>query len=443
MGIILSKFTVCGVKNIEKPIEIDFMNYADDRKDGPDYHNVFSYKNTTAIYGPNGSGKSAIIHGFEILIGILLDRNYLLMNERQEYLNAIMNRKTNSMMLAVEFFVSEQQIEKPRKYRYLISLQKNNPFTKDIDILKEEFIQLKPDVSVIVSVENGDIKEGVLGPKTKEVLRNRLINRSFFETVFFDVQQKNLVSKEEDLLIDEIQKPIGELITNLHCRLEFADAHAKFLINKEKHIQIVEKFFSDKKIDLDNLHAGILPKEMFSQFEKDVKDAADFLRIFKPDLKKIEIIKKEDRNIYYTYLNFVYTDYRIDVDLESVGIKKLFELFLFFKNLSKPGKVLVIDELDSAINDAYLSKMIEYFADYSKGQIIFTTHNTSPMDVMNCQNRRNKCQICFLDTENNLTIWKHKGSYSPSNIYKKGLIKGLPFSLEAFDFIDIFRGHDK
>ena len=71
---------------------------------------------------------------------------------------------------------------------------------------------------------------------------------------------------------------------------------------------------------------------------------------------------------------------------------------------------------------------------YSHGQLIFTTHNASPMDIL----RTKKHAIDFMSMSGSINPWKEVGNYAPANLYKKGLIQGLPLNIEAEAFMKVF-----
>lgn len=56
-----------------------------------------------------------------------------------------------------------------------------------------------------------------------------------------------------------------------------------------------------------------------------------FIRIFKPDLKDIEIDRKEDGDKYVCELVMVYDEYKVNVEFESTGIKKLIKLYAYIR----------------------------------------------------------------------------------------------------------------
>ena len=77
-------------------------------------------------------------------------------------------------------------------------------------------------------------------------------------------------------------------------------------------------------------------KGRYTAFEKNVGFLYKFLKIFKADLKKIEIDKKEDQGFYSCDLIMVYDDYKIHAEFESTGIKKLIRLFAYLQMAVSP-----------------------------------------------------------------------------------------------------------
>ena len=72
--------------------------------------------------------------------------------------------------------------------------------------------------------------------------------------------------------------------------------------------------------------------------------------------------------------------------------------------------------------------------EYGEGQLCFTTHNIGPMDVL----KRNKKSIDFLSGDGKIYQWVNNGNYSPSKLYREGMIEGSPFNIDSIDFIGVF-----
>ena len=129
----------------------------------------------------------------------------------------------------------------------------------------------------------------------------------------------------------------------------------------------------------------------------------------------------------------VYGTYSINVEFESTGVKKLIKLFTYLQEMVQGG-IVFIDEFDSNLHDVYLCALIEYLMEYGKGQLCFTTHNVGPMDIL----KSRKKSIDFFSLDHNIYPWTKNGNYSPSKLYRNGMIEGSPFNIDSIDFIGIF-----
>ena len=77
------------------------------------------------------------------------------------------------------------------------------------------------------------------------------------------------------------------------------------------------------------------------------------------------------------------------------------------RNIEK-GQVVFIDEFDANIHDVLLIRLLEYIVNYSKGQLIFTTHNLAPMEVL----KNAKHSIDFLSPDSRIVSWTKSGNYT-------------------------------
>ena len=160
---------------------------------------------------------------------------------------------------------------------------------------------------------------------------------------------------------------------------------------------------------------------------------AKFIKLYKPSLKDIEIDKTENEDVYVCKLIMKYDGYSVDSEYESTGIKNLLNIFTSLDNASRGG-ISFIDEMDANMSEVFLTKLCEYFAKYSKGQICFTTHNTSPMKIL----KRLKRGIDFINGFSECVTWKRVGNSNPANLFTDGMIEGIPLNIEDFSFADVF-----
>lgn len=80
----------------------------------------------------------------------------------------------------------------------------------------------------------------------------------------------------------------------------------------------------------------------------------------------------------------IYNSFETDLmSEESAGIKKLFSFLCPFIDIMFTGKVLVCDELETSLHESLLQAILKFFSAFtqSNAQIIFTTHDTSLLDL--------------------------------------------------------------
>ena len=406
-------FKVNGVKNIEKEIEINFYNKTLKR---------FSPcgSNVKGIFGPNGIGKTSIIKGMDILRKISLNDNYLTNDFNLIILDKIINKKIEKANLEIEFLIIDSNKKKSR-YAHSITIAITSP--KEIKILSENIKKKDPNTDQIVGeilIENGIIKndslhEDDLKSEIVDITKNLLEKRSIVNIV------KPSVLKSIDL------EKIRYFYRKLHIKIDREDSHLGYALMDNPLKDDIP--FNDSVGNYDM----IISKNNLQIFEDYLKRITKFLKIFKPNLRNIEYEKKEGKEEYYINILFVYDDYKVNYEFESMGIKNLFSLFTYFRALSE-DEVVVIDEIDTSIHDIYLNKLIEFFAVDGKGQLVFTAHNITLLQTL----KKYKHSIDFINENMEVVSWIKNGNSSPFKSYKDGYIKGLPFNIKEYDFLEIF-----
>ena len=413
MKVFMLSFKVNGVKNIEKEIEINFYNKTLKR---------FSPcgSNVKGIFGPNGIGKTSIIKGMDILRKISLNDNYLTNDFNLIILDKIINKKIEKANLEIEFLIIDSNKKKSR-YVHSITIAITSP--KEIKILSENIKKKDPNTDQIVGeilIENGIIKndslhEDDLKSEIVDITKNLLEKRSIVNIV------KPSVLKSIDL------EKIRYFYRKLHIKIDREDSHLGYALMDNPLKDDIP--FNDSVGNYDM----IISKNNLQIFEDYLKRMTKFLKIFKPNLRNIEYEKKEGKEEYYINILFVYDDYKVNYEFESMGIKNLFSLFTYFRALSE-DEVVVIDEIDTSIHDIYLNKLIEFFAVDGKGQLVFTAHNITLLQTL----KKDKHSIDFINENMEVVSWIKNGNSSPFKSYKDGYIKGLPFNIKEYDFLEIF-----
>lgn len=436
-----------GIKNIEKPIKIEFYKKTISNDFDPTYYRV------KGIYGENGSGKTALITAVSIFRNLIINKNYLSDYNTQKKLIELINKKTKAANIAVEFYSNIIGYQKIYRYEVMLSVGEDDQINITIEkFFDKEGKYSKNKFNSIFTVENGRLsslridKQSALETVTEKTLN--LLSRQTFVTAVLDWLNKiPEEEKKEYRALLGIGVPMLIMFAMiLYTYLDDSDYHSDYYFREKiKDLSSGDLKGVDVAIDLLRDYAFSLRsneqnvhKKVYRQYENKIARLCEFLKIFKPDLQNIEIEKHEDRDFYLCKLIMVYEDYRLDIEFESRGIKKLAGLFDYLDSASR-GAIVFIDELDSNINDVYLDKIIEYMMYYGEGQLCFTAHNLSPMNVL----KQNKASITFISSINTIHTWTNSGNLKPENAYRNGFIEDSPFNVQASDFLGILGGDDE
>ena len=444
--IYLVNYRVKGIKTLEEEVSLSFYKKTITMPlDTKEY-------NIKGIYGINGSGKSGIVASVDILRNLLLDDGYLNNPMVQKNLDAIINKKSKELFIGADFLAEYK--EKTYLYRYEILLKKTVTDKYAISSEKLSYrlaTSKKDDFNSLIEVKNGIID--YIDIKNDEELKNtfiqstlNLLSMSAVSSVFLDKmypygeQISNIISLDGVLLLIHLG-------IRMKVYMDQSDNHIDYLL-KNMLMYTMESDKDDTYIDslrkgalrlnrssIDAISGGtdLIAKPIYTFYEKKVKKLKDFIKIFKPDLTDISIDRKEDGDNYVCNLNMVYGYYVVHTEFESTGVKKLIKLFDYLQFMVQGG-IVFIDEFDSNLHDVYLCALLDYLMEYGKGQLCFTTHNVGPMDVL----KRNKKSIDFLSIDHKIYPWTTNGNYSPSKLYRNGMIEGSPFNVDSIDFIGIF-----
>ena len=441
-GIYLISYSVSGIKNIDKMIDLSFYKKSIDRK-----FDIKGY-NLKGIYGANGAGKTAVIASVRILKRLLTENNYLSSTAVQNELQELINRKTRELEMKAEYLVSYKNLM--FLYHYEVKLGKNA--FDNYEIVRECLTRrsalahsTQPEVCFETDcgrliTNNDDAYSAILTDLTKNLLSNATVT----SVIFNKEELRNPASvKHSELWVNTVSLLLFG--SRLFVCTDQGDDHRSYHMNRyldsgeEINENDFEIFFEQIK-DLNSRNAEVLsaepmavPKDAYALFEERVNKLYEFLHIFKEDLKKIDIDRKEDERNYICSLVMNYGDYAVNAEFESTGIKKLIRLFDYFDKMVH-GNIVFIDELDSNLHDVYLCALLEYLQENGKGQLCFTTHNVGPMDIL----KQNKKSIDFLSADHTVYQWVINGNYSPAKLYKKGMIEGSPFNVFPFEFIKAF-----
>lgn len=431
MDFYLLEFRLKGIKNIEKEIAINF--YKQDIRN----FNRKNY-NVKGIFGRNGIGKTAIIKGIEILRNIVLDSDYLIL--KSSLLNEIINKKLKECYLSSEFLIIDKN-NKKHVFEHSVNLKiENGKIIITKEIINKKKLDRKEILKTLI-IENGKInKEKSNYFKNLdeiEKLSMNLLDRKSIIKLIIDNVEKNIEKEGTNELKSEkfefIYLYVLYLKVNVFTHSE--DSHYKMVYINFENQNWLDKIYVDY-INQEAKKRNILSKtkEKIENLNKNLKRKERFLKLFNPELNKIEFEKKDfDENYYEIEYVFNYKDYKINFEYESMGMKSLFRLFDVLDTVNNSG-IVFVDEIDMSIHDLYLNRLIEFFAENGKGQFVFTAHNTSILDTL----KKYKNSIDFMTEYQEIKPWIKNGNYSPRKQYLEGMLPNMPYNIEYYDFFEIF-----
>ena len=427
MEFYLLEFRLKGIKNIEKEIAINFYKQ-DIRKFNRDNYNV------KGIFGRNGIGKTAIIKGIEILRNIVLDNDYLIL--KNSLLNEMINKKLKKCHLSTEFLVVD---EEKRKHIFEHSMDlklENGKIIITKEIINKKKLDRK-EISRTLIIENGEINKSKSNYFKKldgiEKLSMNLLDRKSIVKLLVNDIVKGRKNRLESEKFEFIYLYVLYSKINVFTHLE--DSHYKMVSVNFENQNWLDKIYIDY-INQEGKKRNILlkTKEEINFLKKSLKRKEKFLKLFNPEIEKIEFEKKDfDEKYYEIEYIFCYKEYKINFEYESMGMKSLFRLFDVLDTVNNGG-IVFVDEIDMSIHDLYLNRLIEFFAENGKGQFVFTAHNTSILDTL----KKYKNSIDFVTEYQEIKPWIKNGNYSPRKQYLEGMLPNMPYNIEYYDFFEIF-----
>ena len=447
--IYLVSYSVKGIKSLDQRISLSF--YKKIISNHPDTQQY----NVKGIYGMNGSGKSGIVTSVDIFRNLLINPGYLNNPVVQKKLDAMVNKKLGELSMEAEFIAEAGVGLVFFKYRVALAKTDSGKYAITYEDLSVKRATSKKDsMEPIFLVINGEIVS-VQGDQQDEFFNSvlkktiNLLPTATMSALFYEKSLVELIKNHKEQFNTFFASLVLLLVLGkkLHVYLDESDDHRDYLI--QSSLGYVEQL-EDNRSDLDDwlkhflemdsdplniiyVSQNFVAKAEYERFEKTVAKLYEFLKIFKSNLLDIEIDKKEDYNVYVCSLIMIYDSYKIHAEFESTGIKKLIRLFAYLREMAQGG-IVFIDEFDSNLHDVYLCALLEYLMEYGQGQLCFTTHNVGPMDIL----KRHKKSIDFLSEDHKIYPWTTNGNYSPSNLYRNGMIEGSPFNVDSIDFIGVF-----
>lgn len=158
---------------------------------------------------------------------------------------------------------------------------------------------------------------------------------------------------------------------------------------------ILKKYLNDVKIKMDAIN--LVLKEMIPGLTIYLRELGNALTKTGEEFVKVQIMANRSGTVIPLYY-------------ESDGIKKLVSiLYCLILVFNDNSTTLVVDEFDSGIFEYLLGEILKVVEESGKGQLIFTSHNLRPLEVLNHKN------IMFTTTNENNRYIRFKNVKTNNN----------------------------
>lgn len=175
-------------------------------------------------------------------------------------------------------------------------------------------------------------------------------------------------------------------------------------------------------IPLDGHKMLTVPEEAINEIERTVEAVNFVLSQLVPDLS-VKIVKRNKTSLkdgtpaFFIELVSEHTDpvsgivTEMPFRYESDGVRKIFSvLHLIITAYNQQSTTVAIDEFDAGVFEYLLGEILSIFQESGKGQLIFTSHNLRPLEVLD---RR---FIIFTTTNPKNRYYRLKGISTTSNL---------------------------
>lgn len=359
------------------------------------------------IYGQNGSGKTAVIDALQFLKEILLGNP--LPHNAHNFIN-VLNKNAS---LSFDFYISNNNFEAIVNYQFTISKKDENTAFISSEAIKLSKINEENNIDskiTLIKYTNNDGKFSYSPKYRYEQLssgsKETDIKIGVAETVAYKENKSFLFCSEIRDLWAEAQKKDESWFAVTNALRNFA-IESLFVV-ENKHSSIISLDFAlpvaFKYVEKDTLTAGdmlvslsepsIFEVTQFEMFKNIINEAnpvisalipgfSIYIKEYGPQATKdgkegmrFELMSNRNGN-------------QIPLLYESDGIKKILSIInLLICAYNNPSFCVAFDELDAGVYEYLLGELLSVINETGKGQIIFTSHNLRPLELINKNSMR-------------------------------------------------------
>lgn len=393
----LLEFSCTNHKSIKEEVRFSMMTSKDNTyEEELKNYDGFRVIRTAAIYGANGSGKSSFIGAINYLKTLVIQSILLQPGDKISRVSHKLSPKDVPSSYNVQF------IYKDTRYAYGVSLVEER--------IVEEYLYYFPKGKQ-AKIFDRDLDEVSIGDKFKkdlETSKNILKpNRLFLScganySNVTEIINAFLFFKEEIVVYQiNFNNWLTYSVKTLQDKPEIKEIFVEFMKAIQSGLYNINAKYDKKKLDLNEIPAQ-MPEELRN------------------------LISTQEANVMDVKLD--YEKFTVDLNEESNGIKKLFEVLCPIIDILLNGKVLIWDEIETSLHPTIVLEIIRLFKDARRkefAQLIFSTHDTSLLDLSLFR----RDQIWFTELKPELrstelySLYELKNVRKDENVYK-GYISG-------------------
>ena len=360
----------------------------------------------TAIYGANGSGKSSLLESCLFLTSLVSNKpsqpgDKILviphaLSAIDDPTEFLIHFERKGIRYVYGISVTEDRVEKEFLYHFKVGRK-----AKIFDRVGEEY--------TFGTKYKSDLNKALSFQKENRVFLNTAANFTNNE----DIINAFLFFKED-------------LVVNSPSFMNNWRDYSFNMINKNPEFKKkVVTAFNNLGIDIKDIKTESFNIPLHDELVENIP--ADIKEIIKSSMG-------EEKTLYLKKVLFDYGIFSVDIDRESTGIKRLFEVLCPLIDIIENDRVLLWDEIEMGLHSSILDTLIKIFLNEkdSKAQLIFTTHDISLLNLDNL--RRDQIWFTELDKEERKTdlysLFDFKNIRKTDNIsknYIEGRYGAIPF----------------
>ena len=364
------------------------------------------------LYGQNGSGKSSFIEALDLIKGIIagykIGAGYAQLidvSAKEAYIRVDFDFQYRSgEIITVIYEVKLEAIEVP------VEEKESKQGTKDSTELRLCISDEKVKTTIYsdgtvgrihpIVDTTGDqlfcsrsLEENYFNGKDKDV-RNELtyLKRKLYEDsnsfVFSHVVSEILNQKNDEEHSSRYYEILAELALFVEHFLYVIDTRGAGFVQLKAGIPIYLPHLienGNRPIILNE--KTVIEKELYEHVEQSFRGINTVLETLIPGMQlKLSTsptsTKEGEEGLYITILS-THGDKTIPLSYESDGIVRIISLLAdFIYAFNQGSATLVVDEFDSGVFEFLLGELLKVFEASGKGQLIFTSHNLRPLEVL-------------------------------------------------------------